>query len=141
MVRNELYWVYKRTEAFFPFQHMAHSCDALVVSCIDFRFQKYIRHWLDENFGEKTFDYVGYAGATKDLETVMKQLDISVRLHDIKHVVLMHHEECGAYGAESTPEKHSADLLKAKEEILKKYPYLQVDLYYLLLDGTFNEVK
>lgn len=120
---------------------MAHTCDALVVSCIDFRFQKYIRTWLDQNFGEKTFDYVGYAGGVKDLETVMKQLDISVRLHDIKHVVLMNHENCGAYGDESTPERHAADLLKAKKAIEEKYPHLKVDLFYILLDGNFQEVK
>lgn len=118
-----------------------HPCDSLVVSCIDFRFQKFIRKWLDDNFGDKTFDYVGYAGGSKDLETVMKQLDISVKLHGIKHVVIMHHEECGAYGKESTPEKHANDLLKAREIIKKKYPKLKIDLFYILLDGQFNEVK
>lgn len=119
---------------------MAH-CDALIVSCIDFRFQKYIRRFLDENFGEKTFDYVGFGGGSKEMDQIMKQLDISVKLHDIKHVVLMNHENCGAYGEESTPERHSADLLKAKKMIEEKYPHLKVDLYYLLLDGTFNPVK
>lgn len=117
------------------------TCDALIVSCIDFRFQKHIRNWLDENFGDKTFDYVGYAGGTKDLETVMKQVDISVKLHNIKHIVLMNHENCGAYGDESTPEKHAEDLLKAKNSIAKKYPKLRVDLFYILLDGRFNEIN
>ncbi len=120
---------------------MNHTCDALIVSCIDFRFQKHIRKWLDENFGDKTFDYVGYAGGTKNLEEIMKQLDISVKLHNIHHVVLMHHENCGAYGDESTPERHAADLLKAKKMISEKYPKLKVDLFYILLDGKFNEVK
>jgi len=117
-----------------------HTCDALVVSCIDFRFQKYIRDWLDKNFEDKTFDYVGVAGGTKDLDTILKQVDVSVRLHEIKQLVLMHHENCGAYGIESTPEKHAADLLKAKEIIHKKYPKLKIDLFYILLDGQFNEV-
>ena len=120
---------------------MAHTCDALVVSCIDFRFQKFIRKWLDDNFGDKTYDYVGFGGGSKELDQIMKQLEISVKLHDIKQVVLMHHENCGAYGAESTPENHARDLLKAKKAILEKYPHLKVDLYYILLDGNFNEVK
>lgn len=118
-----------------------HTCDALVVSCIDFRFQKYIRKWLDENFGDKTYDYVGYAGSTKEFDHFLKQLDISVKLHDIKHVVLMHHEECGAYGAQSTPEKHAEDLLKARAVIKKRYPKLKIDLFYILLDGNFKEVN
>lgn len=120
---------------------MAHIADAFVLSCIDFRFQKYIREWLDIHLTDKTFDYVGFAGGVKDLDTIMKQLDISVRLHDIKHVILMNHEECGAYGAESTPENHARDLGKAKEAILAKYPHLTVDLYYLHLNGDFEEVK
>jgi carbonic anhydrase len=120
---------------------MSHTCDAAVICCIDFRFQKYIRNWTDENLKDKTFDLVGFAGATKDLETVMKQIDISVRLHEIKEVILIHHEECGAYGAESTPERHIEDLQKAKAEILAKYPNLIVSLYYLRLDGSFESIS
>ena|SRR3989344_1381629 len=117
-----------------------HIANAIIVACIDFRFQKFIRNWIDKNLKNKTFDYVGFAGATKDLETAMKQIDIAVRLHGIQRVILMHHEECGAYGTQSTPERHEKDLLKAKSAILKKYPKLNVDLYYLKLNGDFESV-
>ena len=119
----------------------AHTCDAMVVCCIDFRFQKYIRKWTDTELKDKTFDLVGYAGASKDLDTVMKQIDIAHRLHQIKQVVLIHHEECGAYGKESTPDRHAADLMNAKEQILEKCPDLKVDLYYLRLNGNFEEIN
>ena|SRR3989339_232360 len=118
-----------------------HTCDAFVVTCIDFRFQKYIKDWLGKNFQNKTYDYVGFAGSTKNLETIMGQLDISVRLHQVKEVVLIHHEECGAYGAESTHDRHAIDLKKAKEQIISKYPNLQIFLYYLHLDGEFEVIK
>ena len=118
-----------------------HVCDALVISCIDFRFQKYLHKWLDKNMDEKTYDYVGFAGSTKDLLTVMKQLDISVRLHHISQVILIHHEDCGAYGKESTKEKHTADLIKAKNTIIALYPDLKVDLLYLHLDGKFEKIN
>jgi carbonic anhydrase len=120
---------------------MGHSCDALVVSCIDFRFQKYIHHWLDTNFKNKTYDYVGFGGATKELNQILKQLEISVKLHEIKQVIVMHHENCGAYGVESIPENHTRDLRKAKQTILEKYPHLAISLYYIHLDGTFEEVQ
>jgi carbonic anhydrase len=71
----------------------------------------------------------------------MNQLDISVRLHHIYQVVLIHHEECGAYGVESTPNRHAADLNIAKKSILEKYPALNVGLYYLHLDGEFEAIK
>lgn len=117
-----------------------HTCDALVVCCIDFRFQKYIRDWLNTNMQEKTYDLVGFAGSTKSLDTIIGQLDISKRLHHVKEVVLIHHEDCGAYGAESTPERHTEDLNKAKNKILELYPDLQVSLYYLHLNGEFERV-
>ena len=118
-----------------------HICDAFIVACIDFRFQKYLKKWLEKNLQNKTYDYVGFAGATKDLETIKKQLDISVRLHHIKEVVLIHHEDCGAYGVESTHDRHATDLNKAKKTILEKYPNLKTNLFYLHLDGGFEEIK
>ena len=117
-----------------------HTCDAFVVACIDFRFQKYIRDWLEKNLQNKTYDYVGFAGGSKNLETIMGQLDISVRLHQVKEVVLIHHEECGAYGAESNRERHAIDLIKAKKTIAAKYPNLLISLYYLHLDGVFEKI-
>lgn len=117
-----------------------HICDALVVSCIDFRFQKYIHKWLNKNYKNKTYDYVGFAGASKDLKTILKQLDVSVRLHKIKEVILIHHEDCGAYGKESTPERHTEDLKKAEKKISRLYPNLQIQLYYLRLIGKFEKV-
>lgn len=120
---------------------LVHKCDAIVICCIDFRFQKFIRRWTDDNLAHETFDLVGFAGGTKDLETVLKQIDVAVRLHQIGKAVLMHHEECGAYGEESTPERHAQDLRKAKATLKEKYPNLHVATYYIHLDGTFEEVS
>lgn len=118
-----------------------HTCDAFVLACIDFRFQKYLKKWLEKNFKGKTYDYVGFAGASKNLETIMGQLDISVQLHHIKEVVLIHHEDCGAYGVESTYGHHAADLKKARQTINALYSNLIVNLFYLRLDGEFEEIK
>ncbi len=118
-----------------------HTCDAIIVSCIDFRFQKYVRNWLDKNLKDKNYDYVGFAGSTKELDTILKQIAISVRLHNIKQVILMHHEECGAYGQESTPQKHAAELKKAQNAILALYPKLKINLYYLRMNGIFEKVS
>ena len=115
---------------------MSHIADVCLVACIDFRFQKFLRDFEDKYLNGKTYDFVGFAGATKNLDVIMGQLDISVRLHQIKQVILIHHEECGAYGAESTPARHAADLQKARAAILAKYPSLQVDLFYMKLDGS-----
>src|SRR3989344_1180629 len=116
-----------------------HVCSSVVVACIDYRFQDHIRKWIEENISGGYY-FVGIAGSTKDLETIKNQGEISVRLHNIKNAFLIHHENCGAYGDESTPEKHTEDLKKAKEEINKIHPKLRVNLYYLHLNGDFKNV-
>jgi hypothetical protein len=116
------------------------TCDALVVRCIDFRFIHYIRSFTDRELAGKTYDVVGYAGAAKDWSQVMKEVEISERLHGPKQLVLINHEDCGAYGTDGTPERHAADLRKAREAVLAEFPDVQVDLYYLHLDGTFEPV-
>lgn len=72
------------------------------------------------------------------METILGQIDIAVRLHHIKKVVLVNHEDCGAYGESGTPEKHAEDLKNAKEGVNQAYPDLEVGTYYLHLDGTFE---
>jgi len=118
-----------------------HECEAAVVACIDFRFQKYIRSWLDKNLKGKKYDYIGYAGATRDLEVILKQIEISKKLHQIKKVILIHHEECGAYGKEDSFARHLQDLKKARNKILSLFPDLKINLYYLHLDGIFKKVN
>jgi carbonic anhydrase len=120
---------------------MSHTCDALVVDCMDFRLQKYIREFTDINLKNKTFDLVSYAGSTKNLEIITEQIDTSVKLHQIKEVHLIHHEDCGAYGKEGTFTRHLKDLKTAKNEILKRHPQLKVYLYYLYLNGIFKTIK
>ncbi len=115
-----------------------HSCEAVIITCIDFRLQDAINNWISENYSPNTFDRVALAGGVKELDTILKQIDISVRLHHINKVVLINHEDCGAYGESGTKEKHSQDLKKAAERTRKSYPNLIVDTYYLHLDGTFE---
>ncbi len=119
---------------------MDHSCEAGIVTCIDFRFQEYINSWISENFRPKTFDRMAIAGGVFDFDYVLKQLEISKRLHHIKKVVLINHEDCGAYGEAGTDEKHAEDLKNAASQIKQKYSDLEVQTYYLHLNGTFEEI-
>ncbi len=115
-----------------------HQAEAIIVTCMDFRLQEYINNWITQNFAPKTFDRVAFAGGGKNLDTIMGQIDISHRLHHIKKVVLINHEDCGAYGETGTPEKHAEDLKNAALKIKTLYPDLEINTYYLQLDGIFN---
>ena len=118
-----------------------HFCKTIIITCIDFRFQDLIDKWLDKNFRPKTFDRVALAGGTLHLDEVLKQVRIAYKLHHIKEVVLINHEDCGAYGKDGTYEKHTEDLIKSAKKIKSLFRNLDVKTFYLHLDGTFEEVK
>lgn len=119
---------------------MDHNAEAIIITCIDFRLQESINNWISQNFAPKTFDRVAIAGGVKNLDIILGQIEIAHRLHRIKKVVLINHEDCGAYGEEGTKEKHEQDLKAAKAKILSKFPDLLVETYYLKLNGTFKAV-
>ena len=118
-----------------------HTCEVVVVHCIDFRLQPYLNGWLVDHFGERNYDRVAVAGAVKNLDFVMGQLEISHRLHQVKVVVLINHEDCGAYGAQGTKEHHHHDLVDAEEKIKARFPTLRVEAFYLHLSGMFERIR
>ncbi|OGE33614.1 hypothetical protein A3C59_00020 [Candidatus Daviesbacteria bacterium RIFCSPHIGHO2_02_FULL_36_13] len=117
-----------------------HEAEAIVITCIDFRFQEYIHNWLEENFKPRTFDRGAFAGAAKNLDTILTQIDVAVRLHKIKKAVLINHEDCGAYGVEGHVDHHVRDLHAASKTIKERFPDLKVETYYLKLDGAFQPI-
>ena len=118
-----------------------HFCDAIVITCIDFRFQEGITNWLYKNLGNVEYDRVALAGGVFDFYTILKQVEISNRLHAIKKVVLMNHEDCGAYGKDGTYDRHRSDLGEAERKIEALFPNLDVETYYIHLDGTFEQTS
>lgn len=126
---------------------MDHKAESVIITCIDFRLQQVINRWISQNFETKTFDRVAFAGGVKKLEIIMGQIDIAYRLHHIKKVVLINHQDCGAYGEENFPDtqteylKHIKDLKSAKAKVTQNYPTLEVETYYLHLEGTFEPIN
>jgi carbonic anhydrase len=118
-----------------------HVTDGVVVHCIDFRFQKYLDSWLHEQLGHDNYDRVSLAGAVFDFDAILRQIEISEKLHKIKKVILINHEDCGAYGAEGNYERHKSDLEKARRKLGAQYPDLDIETYYLRLNGDFEETS
>lgn len=116
------------------------KAEALIVTCIDFRLQSSINKWISENLNPDTFDRVALGGGVKNLDVILQQVKIGNDLHQIKKVILVNHENCGAYGEESNLKNHIADLKSAKHQINKLYPDLEVETYYLYLNGEFEKI-
>ena len=115
------------------FPSRVNTCEAVVVTCIDFRFQRLFEWWLRKRIGQGTYDRIAWAGGVKDWVAVSRQIEVAKRLHDIKKVYLVNHEDCGAYGSEASFEQHRFDLLQARDSLLMTYPDVEVRLFYAKL--------
>ena len=118
---------------------MTHKCEAIVVHCMDYRLQSFINQWLEANLGRGSYDRAVMAGGVYDVYDVIRQVDIAARLHGINKVVLIFLVDCGMYGPGGTEERHDEDLAKAEDKVRRLFPHLEVDTYYLKLDGTFEK--
>ena len=116
-------------------------CDALVVHCMDYRLQKYLHPWIMSRFGADNFDIISLAGGVHDYEMVLKYVQLAVQVHSIKQVVLINHEDCRAYGRDGTYKRHKHDLMDAKHKIETLLSDLEVETFYLHLDGTFELIS
>lgn len=130
---------------------MSHSAKALVLHCIDFRFIPGIKNYLHKQMGLKgQYDKVSVAGSAKniadptkpeDRDFILRQIDISQRLHAITDVYLINHRDCGAYGpdvaADRTGEtaRHVKDLHAAGEIVHERFPGLTIHLLLAELGG------
>ena len=135
---------------------MAHTCQAFALTCMDFRFHTAIRKFLSEDLRlERNYDLVSLAGSAKDLvrtpghvpfESLLVQIELSSKLHEIQRVILINHQNCGAYGPSLESgsshefETHAGDLRAARSLIQSRFPNLKVFLYFAKLDGSFTEV-
>lgn len=130
--------------------NMNHHCDNLVITCIDFRFQNIFNDFVNSL---KKCDRVSIAGSSKSLvdedtcKSVLKQIDISIRLHKINKIILLEHEDCGAYGGKAAVtndqeeiSQHSQLCVLANNLIKKHYPKLKVAFFYAKLDGNIIDL-
>lgn len=131
-----------------------YKCDAAVVWCFDNRFEVLLRK-LVKRLGINYYDPIRIAGGTKYLaspedererEFVLNQIRLSMRLHETKHVILMLHSDCGAYGglaafggdAEKEAEHHRGELQRASSYLLSQIPELTVAPYFVNFEGVWQ---
>lgn len=104
---------------------MAHQCKAIMIHCMDFRLVGETRRWMEQSGYLGNCDVVSMAGASKELldggqparELILKQIGLSINLHQATEVILLHHSDCGAYKASYTFESGSEEKLKQIEDM------------------------
>jgi len=124
-----------------------HACEAVVLTCIDFRFWKETVEFVELELGIENFDFPSLPGAAKAInessgeDLAMSCISVPVDLHHAQKIVIINHQDCGAYGGsgkfngndEAEQKFHEEELKKAKEKILAKYPNKEVILAYAKL--------
>jgi carbonic anhydrase len=106
---------------------------------MDFRLQHFLNDWLEKRFGKQNYDRVSWAGGVREFAIIQTQIEASRRLHDVKKVILINHEDCGAYGQQGTRERHMSDLAYAEHVVQSMR--LDVEKYFLHLNGEFERIK
>ena len=130
---------------------MAHTCQAFVYSCIDFRFHKAVMQWAEEKFGPRNFDYKTDAGSILALahedeavkEFILKQIELAVNGHQVKTIILIQHQTCGGYAARfgqmnmpTEADKQKKDLDTVKELVKGRLPDVDVQGYLATIDES-----
>lgn len=132
-----------------------YSADVCRVECIDDRFRDALQAFESHANWHK-FDRLQLAGGAKSLADgqahLLEQIDISLRLHNTKEIVLTIHQACGAYG-QSMPieqedalvfiEKELQAALRSVQELLKqkgKENSVPVRLLAVMFDGIYEIV-
>lgn len=136
-----------------------HKAKACVLMCMDFRFQKQSQQWLEKNGYLGNCDEVIVAGASRDLvkpiedfhkDALLRQIDLSVKLHDPDEIVIFDHQDCGGYAQDDTIpsglekeddiEKHKHYANKAKEVLEEIYPEKTIKVLYIDMEGEVSQL-
>ena len=125
---------------------VAHNCEAVVLHCIDFRFNEEVDNYFDKRFPEG-YDVISIAGSCKGLlndeehrKFLLEQFQISHRLHHPKTIALVQHEDCGAYGGsknfsdtDAEQKFHQEEFQKAGKLLSGDFPEMDIMGYYAKL--------
>ncbi|SPF32423.1 conserved hypothetical protein [Candidatus Sulfopaludibacter sp. SbA4] len=122
-----------------------YTADACVISCFDARFDVAVRKFLKRR-GIVIFDHVKIPGSAKSLaapecegdrDFVLRMVRTSMRLHHPARVVILAHNDCGAYPGIPV-DVVSADLVRAAQVLLAAEPSLSVECYFADFDGVYS---
>lgn len=140
--------------AFLPKNAMTGHTDALLLSCMDYRLVDETERYMADRGLRDKYDHVILAGASLGAitdkypawnQTFWEHLDVAIKLHSIKKVIILDHRDCGAYKVilgedfSKDPEKektvHTDTLSALSEQIKSKYPELEIELHLMDLSG------
>jgi len=136
-----------------------HKAKACIILCMDFRFQETIQKWIADQGLLGHADEIIVAGAARDIvkpiepihkESLLRQIELSVKLHDPDQIIVIDHQDCGGYAQDGTipnglsededKKMHKEHLETFKGILSEKLPSKQIKSYYATLQGKVVEI-
>lgn len=136
------------------------TTEILLLSCFDFRLPGLTYSYMKERGLEGKYDHIILAGSSLAAltnyfpswnKTFWEHLEVAIKLHQIKKVMIMDHRDCGSYRVifnedfskdkEKETQIHCKKLVELKNLILQKYSNLEIELLLLNLDGKVETIK
>jgi len=111
------------------------SIEALIIRCIDYRFVTGSRKFKEELGLTDKYDLLTFPGASKNIYLLFDAIEVSNSLHKPKRIIIMDHEDCGAFGRENNLADHKKSLKKAEKLLSIVFPDIPVELYYMKFDA------
>ena len=130
---------------------------AMVLSCIDPRFQSKVFNYLKKRKLGGKYSSFTIAGAAVGItnknfknwnKIFIENLSTSIQLHKINRLIVINHKDCGAakiangkkeFTSVNEKKIHQESFLKIKKQIKKKFPKLKVELNLISLDSKITK--
>ena len=138
---------------------MSPKYKAMVLSCIDPRFQSIVYNYLKKKNLKGKYSLFTIAGSAigvtslkfkKWHKTFWANFETSVKLHNIKKLIVINHRDCGAakivngkknFSKINETKIHKNSFQKIKKIFMKKYPKLGIEFKTISLNSKVETFK
>ena len=138
---------------------MKSNYKAMVLSCIDPRFQPIVYNYLKKKKLKGKYSSFTIAGSAigvtakkfkKWHKVFWDNFDTSIKLHNIKKLIVINHRDCGAakiingkkeFSKNNETKIHKNSFYKIKKIFKKKYPKLSIDLKIISLNNKVETFR
>ena len=133
--------------------------EAMVLSCIDPRFQPIVYNYLKKKDLTGKYSSLTIAGSAIGVtankfkrwhKVFWDNFDTSIKLHNIKKLIVINHRDCGAakiingkkeFSNNNETKVHKNSFYKIKKIFKKKYPKLSIELKIISLNGKVETFR
>ena len=134
-------------------------CEALLLTCMDYRLNSEVEHYMTARGLKHKYDHMILAGASLGAlndkyavwnEVFWAHLDLAVQLHQVHRLMVIDHRDCGAYklvlGAEAVKDadtefkSHVKQLYALRSQVTTRHPHMEVEIGLMGLDGAVTQI-